>query len=269
MSRWWTPKRARMAWSCALLGMIVMFVSARNLDVVVKLASVLSFFVPLISLLVSLTPRSAHSTGPGLQRLLNQVAEDLATAVGEQWRAEERLRRLQDPFPLPVRWTAADPAVTDHWENICGQSAGAPVNLDGQLDQVVDVFNRVPSRRFVVLGKPGGGKSVLTLRFTLQFLERRPRRDRVPIIFPLVSLHPRRQSLHALTPQSRSPPPRWWNCRLSAWTTYPTTCPAPLARSIVTTVADRRRSGNRSWRTYGRTSASLPRRQLFRCSPPP
>ncbi len=197
MSRWWTPKRARMVWSCVLLGMIVMFVSARNLDVVVKLASVLSFFVPLISLLVSLTPRSAHSTGPGLQRLLNQVAEDLATAVGEQWRAEERLRRLQDPFPLPVRWTAADPAVTDHWENICGQSAGAPVNLDGQLDQVVDVFNRVPSRRFVVLGKPGGGKSVLTLRFTLQFLERRQRRDRVPIIFPLVSWHPGRQSLHA------------------------------------------------------------------------
>jgi hypothetical protein len=105
---------------------------------------------------------------------------------------------LQDPFPLPVRWTRANAAVTDHWGNVCGQStAGEPVNLDGQLDHVVDVFDQVPSGRLVVLGKPGAGKTVLTLRFTLDLLERRQPRDRVPVIFSLASWHPGQQSLHA------------------------------------------------------------------------
>jgi hypothetical protein len=84
-------------------------------------------------------------------------------AVQEQWRDEEKFRRLQDPFPLPVSWTAADATVTDHWGNVCGRSTdGEPVHLDGQLGDVVDVFDRVPSGRLVVLGKPGAGKTVLT-----------------------------------------------------------------------------------------------------------
>jgi NACHT domain len=156
------------------------------------------FFVALISLLVSLTPRGPQNPGRGLVQWLDQAAEDLAVAVQEQWRDEEKFRRLQDPFPLPVRWTRANAAVTDHWGNVCGQStAGEPVNLDGQLDHVVDVFDQVPSGRLVVLGKPGAGKTVLTLRFTLDLLERRQPRDRVPVIFSLGSWNPGQQSLHA------------------------------------------------------------------------
>jgi hypothetical protein len=35
-------------------------------------------------------------------RDLGQVADDLMRAVDEQWREEARLRRLNDPYPLPV-----------------------------------------------------------------------------------------------------------------------------------------------------------------------
>lgn len=185
-------------WVCALLGTALVLTLAKDLDEVVKWASILGFFVALISLLVSLTPRGPQNPGPGVAQRLDQATEDLAMAVQEQWRDEEKSRRLQDPFPLPVSWTPADAAVTDHWGNVCGQStAGEPVNLDGQLGHVVDVFNRVPSGRLVVLGKPGAGKTVLTLRFALDLLERRQPRDRVPVIFSLASWHPGQQSLHA------------------------------------------------------------------------
>jgi NACHT domain len=116
--------------------------------------------------------------------------------VQGQWRDEDKFRRLQDPFPLPVSWGPADAAISDHWENVCGQCpSGEPVSLNGQLDHIVDVFDQVPSGRLVVLGKPGAGKTVLTLRFTLDLLKRRPRGERVPVIFSLASWHPGKQSL--------------------------------------------------------------------------
>ena len=40
---------------------------------------------------------------------LAQVADQLAVAVGKQWAEEATVRRLNDPYPLPVSWSAADP----------------------------------------------------------------------------------------------------------------------------------------------------------------
>ena len=42
-----------------------------------------------------------------------QVADQLAVAVGTQWTNEAAMRRLNDPYPLPVSWAAADPSLTD------------------------------------------------------------------------------------------------------------------------------------------------------------
>ncbi|MFF4603464.1 NACHT domain-containing protein [Streptomyces sp. NPDC001339] len=183
-------------WSAALAGTALVFVLIKNLDEVVKWTSVLGFFVALISLLLSLTPRAQRPT-PGLTQQLDQAAEDLAMSVRGQWREEERLRRLHDPFPLTVRWTATQEAVADHWASPSGHSAtAAAVNTDGQLEQVADVFRRIPSGRLVVLGKPGAGKTVLTLRLTLDLLRSRQPQDPVPVIFPLLSWHPGQRSLH-------------------------------------------------------------------------
>lgn len=122
---------------------------------------------------------------------LDRALAQLAEAVTEQWQAEQRLRRLQDPSPLPVRWTAADPLLMDHWENITGGSGRrAPGMLAGRLDQVVETFSQVPSRRLVVLGEPGAGKTVFMLQLTLALLSRRQPTDPVPVIFPLASWHP-------------------------------------------------------------------------------
>ncbi|GAA2813222.1 NACHT domain-containing protein [Crossiella cryophila] len=121
------------------------------------------------------------------------AAEDLARAVRAQWRAEEERLRISVPFPLPVRWRRADEVPADHWATIRCLPAGAaaePLALDGGLDKVVEVYQRVPSGRLVVLGKPGSGKTILTLRFVLDLLAERTGAEAVPVIFSLAAWDP-------------------------------------------------------------------------------
>jgi hypothetical protein len=125
---------------------------------------------------------------------IDRAVEELAEAVGDQWRAEERLRRIHDPIPLPVRWTAADPLLSDHPANIYRLPAHAP-DLDGSLDRVAGTFLAIPSRRLVVIGPPGAGKTVFTLRLTLDLLRLRRPGGEVPVIFGLHKWDPREQPL--------------------------------------------------------------------------
>ncbi|OLR93474.1 helix-turn-helix transcriptional regulator [Actinokineospora bangkokensis] len=128
-----------------------------------------------------------------LERRLAAAADDLAHAVGARLGREEELRRVQDPFPLPVRWQLAPEGVMDHWENICRASPGAtarPLDLAGRLPEVAEVYRRVPSGRLVVLGRTGSGKSVLAARFVLDLLGARPPGGAVPVVFALGSWDP-------------------------------------------------------------------------------
>ncbi|HEX7302629.1 XRE family transcriptional regulator [Lentzea sp.] len=121
---------------------------------------------------------------------LHEAVETLKVAIEARWRREEEQRQVHDPVPLPVRWEAAPEALRDSWLNIGGEVA-----LDGRLDQVVEVHRRVPSRRLVVLGRAGSGKTVLTTRFVLGLLAARDPADPVPVIFGLGSWHPERAGL--------------------------------------------------------------------------
>ena len=120
---------------------------------------------------------------------LEQVADQLADAVGAQWQAEAAVRRLNDPYPLPVSWLAADEVLTDSWDSLemlAGSGAGWPVpppagtwaagpdGLEGTGSDMVDVLPRVPTGRLVVLGEPGAGKTMLMVRLVLDLLARRP-----------------------------------------------------------------------------------------------
>jgi hypothetical protein len=161
---------------------------------------------------------------------VDRAAEELAAAVGDQWRREERLRRVQDPVPLPVRWTAADPLLSDHMANIRGAADGdsGEIVLDGVLREVVDVFLAVPSRRLVVIGQPGAGKTVFTLRFTLDLLRRREPGEPVPVVFGLHTWDPLEQSLQ-----------EWMAARLAA--DYPGLRGAPRSGPTIAAELVRRR----------------------------
>ncbi|GAB3573137.1 NACHT domain-containing protein [Amycolatopsis endophytica] len=138
-------------------------------------------------------PAAPEPPVSSFQHTLADTADQLAQVVGARWRREEEQRQVQDPFPLPVRWTAAPERLRDHWANIhrapAGHDPGA-LPLAGTLDRIAEVHRRVPSGRLVVLGRAGSGKTVLTLRFVLDLLADRGRDDPVPVIFGLASWNP-------------------------------------------------------------------------------
>lgn len=127
------------------------------------------------------------------ERRLAEASDDLAHAVGARLDREDELRRIQDPFPLPVRWQLAPDELLDHWANIRRVSPGesaTPLDLAGRLPEIVEVYRRIPSGRLVVLGRAGSGKSVLAVRFVLDLLRTRDRGGRVPVLFSLGSWNP-------------------------------------------------------------------------------
>ena len=130
------------------------------------------------------------------QQVVNDNLESLADAVREQWRAEEQEHGVQDL--LPVRWVNTPRTVSDHWERIKrAPGSGAPLDLSGHLavpeaeDGIVSAFERVPSRRLVVLGGRGAGKTVLVLKLVSELVSVEKRRpgDRVPVLLSIASWH--------------------------------------------------------------------------------
>ncbi|MFE4574167.1 helix-turn-helix domain-containing protein [Streptomyces chartreusis] len=120
-------------------------------------------------------------------------AEQLAALVTARWQREEEQRQVQDPFPLPVRWETAPEALTDHWANILrlpAQATAHPLDLDGELGEIAATYRRIPSRRLVVLGRSGSGKTILALRFVLDHLRTRGTSEPVPVIFSIGAWNP-------------------------------------------------------------------------------
>jgi NACHT domain-containing protein len=153
--------------------------------------------------------RRSEGAATGLN--LGQVADQLAVAVGAQWEAEAAIRRLNDPYPLPVSWTAADPSLTDSWESLvtlATSGAGWPPpepgrtwaagqgELAGEGGQLVNVLARVPTGRLVVLGEPGAGKTMLMVRLVLDLLARRTKGGPVPFLASIASWNSAEEDLH-------------------------------------------------------------------------
>ncbi|WP_433544329.1 helix-turn-helix domain-containing protein (plasmid) [Streptomyces sp. CA-294286] len=140
--------------------------------------------------------RETAAAGPvpiPVPEALADAARELATEVRRRWRREEAQRRVHDPFPLPVRWRTAPVALTDRDENVQRLGPGevpAEVDLDGDLRGVAEVYRRIPSGRLVVLGRAGSGKSILTIRLTLDLLESPAADGRVPVVFSAGSWDP-------------------------------------------------------------------------------
>ena len=129
---------------------------------------------------------------PGDDRLA-EAASLLAYELRTRLRREEERRQIHDPVPLPVRWRGAPVELIDSWTNIRMAKPGEEVGLidvGGQLDKIVAVYQRIPSGRLVVLGCAGSGKTILTMRFVLGLLDVRAPSDPVPVIFSIGSWHP-------------------------------------------------------------------------------
>jgi hypothetical protein len=122
-------------------------------DDTTKLTTVLGFVLSVTGLAVNLLKTGPPVSGmePASAERLDRAAEQLAEVVREQWQSEWRLRRLQDPEPLQVRWGAAEVWLSDHQENIGAE----PFDLPDRLDHITDAHGRVPSGRPGRAGRTG------------------------------------------------------------------------------------------------------------------
>lgn len=137
-----------------------------------------------------------------------EMADRLAVAVHGQWLEEAAVRRLNDPYPLPVRWVASAQSFVDQWSTLTtlassgagwpeptGMWASGPDQLSGEGSQLADVLARVPTGRLVVLGGPGAGKTILMMRLVLDLLARRDSGGQVPVLLSAGSWDPSAQDL--------------------------------------------------------------------------
>ncbi|WP_239337052.1 TIR domain-containing protein [Frankia sp. CiP3] len=108
---------------------------------------------------------------------LGVLTDQLAATVRNQWLAEAELRRLNDPYTLPVRWTT--------------MGEGVPrLATAGHNHQIGDFFRALPGRRLAILGAPGSGKTVLAAHLLLDLIAARDPGDPVPVLFTAVSWDP-------------------------------------------------------------------------------
>jgi NACHT domain-containing protein len=142
---------------------------------------------------------------------LTKIAEGLAGRLRSQWAAEAEARGLNDPYPLPVSWAAAEAPLAGDLDALkklatsgAGWSASArdswatgPEDLAGGGDKkLADVLASVPTGRLVVLGDRGSGKTMLMVGLVLDLLARRRRGGPIPVLVSLASWDPVSQDLH-------------------------------------------------------------------------
>ncbi|MGW7545940.1 NACHT domain-containing protein [Streptomyces sp. NPDC054770] len=202
------PKQVRLLY-VVLVGAFLAWYIARfhKVDVLIAVVSAFTALLALPAAVVAVL--RSGKTGPAPARP-GDMADQLAQGVRQQWEAEARLRRLNDPFPLPVAWGAADADLVESWTHLMelagdwpGRYPGAecgwvrsPAGLAGKGGDIIETFEHIPTRRLVVLGEPGAGKTMLLIRLLLALLEHRPPGGPVPVIFPLASWDPAWQDLY-------------------------------------------------------------------------
>ncbi|MBE1875947.1 NACHT domain-containing protein [Myceligenerans pegani] len=181
------------------VGAGIYFMLDGGLELTEQLASIGSFLLGAITLWFG-----AFAPVPGKLAPNSEVSilEQLAGVVREQWLEEATRRGLNHPLPLALRWTAADPglmpslgAIRGKLPRLWGKGTEHRRLLTGSLAEVSERFLQLPTRRLVVLGEPGAGKTVLAIQLLLELMERRARGTMVPVLLPMASWNPEERGL--------------------------------------------------------------------------
>lgn len=201
MSRHRRPARPLLFGTLIFAGLVIFFVS-QGLDKADKWASVGAFMLGALAFVLTVLGLrvATRQASPAIEQRLDQLAEAVAT----QWQEEAERRGLGHPLPLPVQWSASDPGLMDRLSAVASRPLAAGEEsrvrnryLSGHLAEVAEVFTRLPTRRLVVLGEPGAGKTALAVQLILELLRRRAPGEPVPALLTLSSWNPAKQHPYA------------------------------------------------------------------------
>jgi hypothetical protein len=181
--------------------------SSKGLDSAAKVGALIAGLTPLIVGLISWARRS--SPRPPMVSTPDEVSaarRQLADLVLAQWRTEIVVRQLDDPAPLAVRWRLTELDTTGHAEKNISRPRllrylighGIP-RFDGRTDrisQMAEEFRRLPSRRLVILGDPGMGKTTLAVLLLRELLMHPEGEEPVPVLVSMSGWDPGAESLH-------------------------------------------------------------------------
>lgn len=183
---------ARMLLTALAAGLLAWFLAGRGIAWASEFCGIAAFFVTILAYVIGWL----RGPLPMSTVKIDQEADDLADALQRQLTREENIRQVDDPGPMPVRWevTASsreamhgvrlDPGTSD-------ESVPALAMVAGSFDErVLSAFLRVRSRRLVILGSSGAGKSVLAMKLEQGLLGDLRGRDRVPVFFSAATWDP-------------------------------------------------------------------------------
>lgn len=175
-----------------ILGVGVWVLVATGAEVAGYVVSLAALLVPVASLLFGReTSRRLAKDWPTVR---DEKLRRLAKFLRTQWAEEERVRREPLHWPMPVRFAVPeDPeSIMASWATIRDDPRGAALELSGVYDKFAEIFTKPDSpRRFVVLGSPGAGKSLLALKLGLDLLKQDDSSDEsVPVLLPIGSWRP-------------------------------------------------------------------------------
>ncbi|MEU8651428.1 NACHT domain-containing protein [Streptomyces sp. NPDC048737] len=130
------------------------------------------------------------------ERNLARAADALARDLALLYSQDERLTQVNDPHPLDVDWTPVH--------------GGGPEPGPDRRPSVAAYFTRLPTRRLVVLGGAGAGKSILALRLAEELVRTRPSGSAAPVavVVPLASWDPRQGLIGWVAAQIAAAHPR-------------------------------------------------------------
>jgi NACHT domain len=130
---------------------------------------------------------------------VDQAQRALAAMVLIQWREEIRIRQLDDPAPLAVRWHLTGLDVMDDASQVArpailpGLLGRGRLRFSGRADRIDEMakeFRHLMRRRLAILGEPGMGKTTLAVLLLKALLEDPQPGDPVPVLLTMSGWDP-------------------------------------------------------------------------------
>lgn len=144
---------------------------------------------------VMLPQRSAL---PGVSEAHLALARHLAGQVRTLSADELEQWGIRGQDSLSVRWHTAAEDLLDHWENIHNERGRTDrMALVGHFTAIRDTYRAITSKRLVIMGKAGAGKTVLAHRLILDLVDNAGATGPVPVLFSLGDWNPTATVLRA------------------------------------------------------------------------